>query len=271
MSEPNPQPDDEPPLPPPYKNYLVFCDESGVNGTAFYGFGSFWIPYERRGDLHKWVSDLRQRHRYLDEIKWSNVSKSNLPFYVALTKDFFAKNYMMFHCILVRKAYVDTSFHGDDPYDLARRKHFAMLLNAKISVFSKGSTDKRYHVRVDKLPSRYAKADEAARSVLGSTLTNAHGVNLLASLQTRDSKLTLGIQIADYFIGAVATEWNQVAAGEAKLEARRTIAASLGWKDLNADTFPTEQKFNIWAFHDPKAGSSRERKTRLVQRTQQQR
>lgn len=41
---------DEHPV-PKHKNYLIYCDESGIDGQNYYGFGSLWMPWERRGDL----------------------------------------------------------------------------------------------------------------------------------------------------------------------------------------------------------------------------
>jgi hypothetical protein len=36
---------------PGYRNYVVYTDESGMHGAKYYGFGSLWIPWERRGDF----------------------------------------------------------------------------------------------------------------------------------------------------------------------------------------------------------------------------
>ena len=32
-------------------NWLVSCDESGFHGARFYGFGSLWMAWQRRGDF----------------------------------------------------------------------------------------------------------------------------------------------------------------------------------------------------------------------------
>ena len=32
-------------------SWHVACDESGVGGQKFYGFGSLWMKYQRRGDF----------------------------------------------------------------------------------------------------------------------------------------------------------------------------------------------------------------------------
>lgn len=252
---------DETPV-PGHRNYRVFCDESGTGGGVYYGFGSLWMPWERRGDFTGFVGGLREEHGNHDEIKWTNVNRRNEAFYVALVEEFFRRTWLMFHCLVVRKGYVGKEHHKD--FDEARRKHFAMLIKSKIKFFSAGARNKAYHVRVDPLPSRYKKADEAAHKIVAATLMKELGVAPLKSLITRDSKETLGIQIADVLLGAAMSEWQADATAEPKLHVRRAIADHLGWPDLKADTRLSEWKFNIWYFFDPKAGRPREVETRPV-------
>jgi hypothetical protein len=64
-----------------YRNYLICCDESGIHGAEYYGFGSLWMPWERRGDFLALVSQLREKNSYSEEIKWTNVSHYGQPFY----------------------------------------------------------------------------------------------------------------------------------------------------------------------------------------------
>src|SRR6266702_3742346 len=255
---------DEQALVPGYRNYLIFCDDSGLHGSTHYGFGSLWMPSERRGDIHTRIRKLRKRHHLRpDEIKWTKINAGNRAFYVDLVREFFTRPWLMFHCIVVRKGYVDKEFH-DGSYDLARRKHFAMLLRQKVSFFSAGAKDKAYHVRVDCLPSAYRKADEVAFKIVNATLENEFGVAAVHSLITRDSKSTLGIQLSDVLLGAVMAEVTNEANSAPKLTVRRAVAEHLGWSDLKADTRHSEWKFNIWHFHNPKSGEPRETKTRLV-------
>lgn len=245
---------------PGHRNYLVYCDESGIDGQVFYGFGSLWLPWERRGDLTGLVGRLRERHRYDDEIKWTAVNRRSVEFYRELVREFFARPWLMFHCIVVRKGYVDTSRHKD--FDEARRKHFAMLLKAKVKFFSAGARDKSYHVRVDPLPSRYAKADEAAFKIVGASLKKELGLAPLKSLITVDSRSSVGVQVADLLLGAVMSERQATVTSEFKKSLRAEVASHLGWPDLQADTRHWEWKFNIWHFHDPIRGGEREARTR---------
>jgi hypothetical protein len=247
---------------PGHRNYLVYCDESGIDGQVYYGFGSLWLPWERRGDLVGFVNELRARHRYDDEIKWTGVNRRSEGFYRDLIQGFFSRTWLMFHCVIVRKGYVDRDFHKD--FDEARRKHFAMLLKSKVKFFSAGARDKSYHVRVDPLPSRYPKADEAAFKIVGATLKKELGIAPLQSLVTVDSKTSIGVQLADFFLGAAMADWQKEATSGFKKRVGLHISEHLGWADLFADTPYDEWKFNIWYFFDPTAKKKREIKTRSV-------
>lgn len=248
---------------PGYRNYLVYCDDSGLHGSTHYAFGSFWIPAERRGDFPALISALRDKHGMRDECKWHKISARNEPFYLDLVEMFFRRPWMMFHCLIVQKSYVDKAAHDGD-YDLARRKHFALLPKTKIQMLCSGGARKAYHLRVDPLPSRYKKADQAAEKIINASLQNEIGQPAVRTLFTRDSKTTSGIQVADVLLGAVMDDWAGSSTTAPKQRVKKAIADCLGWSDLNADTLPSEWKFNIWTFWNPKAGEGRRLQTRPV-------
>lgn len=249
---------------PGYRNYLICCDESGMHGSQYYGFGSLWMPWERRGDFAAMLTELQAKYRYRDEMKWSRIRERNEPFFSAMVQAFFRTRWLMFHCLVVRKAYVDTALHGEDPHDLARRKQFSMLIQKKIEFFAGRDAKKAYLVWVDRLPSRYAKADEAAEKIVKYSLERALGNSPLRRIATKDSRETPGIQLADLLLGAVVTAWNNEGSAAAKTRMRALVARHLGWVDLRADTRPQEWKFNIWHFWDPTEKGERECETRPV-------
>src|SRR6266511_2750683 len=65
---------------PGYRNYLVYCDDSGLHGSTHYAFGSLWMPWERRGDFYELIRELRHRHRMFDEFKWRKVNLGLIRF-----------------------------------------------------------------------------------------------------------------------------------------------------------------------------------------------
>lgn len=258
-SPPPAEPDDTPV--PGYRNYSVFCDESGIDGHLYYGFGSLWMPYERRGDFAALIERLREKHGYQREIKWTKVTPHTAPLAMELIDAFFRHNWLMFHCLIVRKGYVDKSHHDGD-YDVAMRKHFAMLLQTKIRFFSEKGVGKAYHVYVDPLPSRYKKADEAAQKIVNSTLKRDLGLAPVHKLVTRDSRADSGIQLADLLLGTTMADWNRNSTAAHKVAVREHLALHLGWPDLAGDTRHTVWKFNVWSFYDPTTRADRETRTR---------
>lgn len=235
----------------------VACDESGIDGQRFYGFGSLWMKYQRRGDFSKIIRDLRQKHGFFQEIKWKKAnSKQFYPFYSELIDLFFNHQWLAFHCIVVEKSMVNKSFHNGD-YDLAMRKHFTKLVTTKISgiICAHPSRDCSFRVEVDPIASRYKKADEAFHVIANNTLALQHGVkNLITSVVTKDSKASENIQISDFFLGAVMSSFQGKASSDTKMKLADKIAEHLGWDSLGYDTWPSERKFNIWLFYDRSRG-----------------
>lgn len=246
----------------PNRHYLIYCDESGIDGKRLQGFGSLWITYERRGDFQQIWQKFHCKYYPPSEVKWEKVKKKTYPFFKALVDEFFSRNWLMFHCLIISKDEVDLSCHEGD-WDLARRKHFAGLLANKIKRFAKPG--KHYRIRVDPIHSRYEKADETAEIILRNIIESEpalRGQDVIHSLITVDSKDTPGVQLSDLLLGAVMAARHKEISSEQKINLIKHIATYLGWNDLEADTMPGTQKFNIWRFWDPKSGKPRPEITR---------
>jgi hypothetical protein len=247
--------------------WLISCDESGVHGARYYGFGSLWLAWQRRGDFARTLRHLRDKHGYSDELKWQRAkSRVYHQFFLDVVDYFFREPSMAFHCIVVRKGVVRKELHGGD-FDLARRKHFTMLLTNKVRrcVQAQPGRDHTFRVWVDPIASRYGKADEVVEIISNRVLAKVLGPGRTVDrVLTKDSKHSPSIQLSDLLLGAVMDAWQDEASSPTKLAVRSHIARYLGWPDLRADTRPSERKFNIWYFHDKTRGP-REPETRSVQ------
>lgn len=246
----------------------IACDESGIDGQRYYGFGSLWMKYQRRGDFARGIRELREMYGYFDEIKWKKAhSKKYRKFYEDLTDYFFKQPWLAFHCIVFRKAIVDKETYHNNDYDLARRKHFTELIQNKIERVIKNHTDRdcTFRVELDPIASRYKKADEAFHVIANNTLKKKLSIKKppITSVVTKDSKDSTSIQISDFLLGAVMSAWQGKVSSPAKINARKNIGRYLGWDDLVNDTYPYERKFNIWYFKDTRA-SKREAKAKDV-------
>ncbi|MCR1000245.1 DUF3800 domain-containing protein [Serratia rubidaea] len=235
----------------------VACDESGIDGQRFYGFGSLWMKYQRRGDFSRIIRELREKHGYFEEIKWKKAnSKKFANFHLELIEVFFKHPWLAFHCIIVEKSIVDKSFHGGD-YDLAMRKHFTKLVTTKIGnvIRAHPERDCMFRIEVDPLPSRYKKADEAFHVIANNMIRKSFGIpSIISSVITKDSKASEHIQISDFFLGAVMSAFQSKIESEVKKHLANSVAKHLGWDSLRHDTWPLERKFNIWLFYDKTKG-----------------
>ncbi|WP_024529203.1 DUF3800 domain-containing protein [Serratia fonticola] len=235
----------------------VACDESGIDGQRFYGFGSLWMKYQRRGDFARIMRELRDKHRFYEEIKWQKASsKRYAAFYHDLVDLFFKVPWLAFHCIVVEKSIVNRKFHNGD-YDLARRKHFTSLITAKVSsvISAHPERDSFFRIEVDPIASRYKKADEEFHVIANNILKRKYGrPEIISTVVTKDSKSSENIQLSDFFLGAVMCAYQGKASSEAKIQVSNMVASYLGWNHLQHDTWHTERKFNIWYFYDKTKG-----------------
>jgi hypothetical protein len=237
------------------RRWLISCDESGFHGSAHYGFGSLWMRWQRRGDFLADFRQIRYTHGFNQECKWTHASARRfLPFYNELISYFFKRRWLVFHCLVVRREVVEKAEYHDNSWDLARRKHYTMLLTQKIrrALRRLPNRQQEFRIYVDPIPSRYTKADEAMQLISQNVLNQEfRHLSPVTSVVTRDSRETPTIQLCDLLLGAVMETWHRRALNSTKLAIRSEIARHMGWKNLDADTHEAERKFNIWYFHDP--------------------
>ncbi len=249
------------------RRWLISCDESGVHGSRFYAFGSLWMAWQRRGDFARLIADLRDRHDYRWEIKWTHVKSGSIEFYTDLVEEFFRAPWLQFHCILVEKSIVRKELHSS--YDEARQKHFTLLLTNKIrrALSAHPGIRQTFRVWVDPLHSSYPKAAEVVELVSNHMLRATSGrVACVDGVYPHRSHDTPSIQLADVLLGAVWAAFEGDTAAEAKLDLQTWIAWHLGWSDLKADTHVAEKKFNVWVFYDPVRQTHRTRSRDVVLR-----
>ncbi|MCB9492579.1 MAG: DUF3800 domain-containing protein [Dehalococcoidia bacterium] len=260
--DPEPADDADPAIivngpPPGVRRFAIYCDESGTGGSSYYGFGSLWMSWQRRGEFAKLWRTIQGGSRYgPSEMKWKRVRASNLDLYRAVVDLFFEHHWLAFHCLVVPKAWVDLDLHKDS-LDVAHRKHMTQFLANKVAhcvrTHRGQATEFRVYADHPFAGSGYGKAHEAAE-VIGNNLVG----RVLGELRpidrvlVCDSKERPGIQLCDVLLGAVMDAWNRGATQDAKPELRRHIASQLGWDDLDSDTMPGERKFNVWYMCDPR-------------------
>jgi hypothetical protein len=248
---------DPPFILPGIRPWLISCDESGMDGARYYGFGTLWMAWDRRGDFALDIASIASIHRMkvgvvdgvAHEFKWSKVKTQRLAFYKALVEYFFLRPWLCFHCLVVRKADVRREMHKD--YAHAKQKHFTKLLTNKIARALRVQ-HRKFRVWVDPLPTSYTKAHEVVGIVANNVLNQKFGkLHPVDQVIEHHSHETPSIQLCDLLLGAVMSAWQDESSAPGKLELRRWIAHHLGWDHLRADTLPAERKFNVWFLCDP--------------------
>jgi hypothetical protein len=243
--------------------WLIACDQTGVVRPSHYGFGTLWMPYDRRGDFSGAFGQMAEAAGFVGgEIRWEEIGPGpRYRFARSLVDYFFQTSWLAFHCLAVEQGIVDMDRHADD-LDLARRKHFTMLLANKVRrAISKRGSQQEFRVWVAPIPSPYAKAAEAVE-VISS--------NIVAEFSRRKPNLTVTvherhaptIQMCGLLLGAVMESWGAGATAREKAWLSARMAGHLGWEDLRHDTMPQDRKFNVWKFHDPVREPSRSASTR---------
>lgn len=247
----------------PVRPWLIASDQSGVVHSSHYGFGTLWMPYDRRGDFVRDFNTVRERTGADIMADWGALANpSRRRFAEALIDYFFDAHWLAFHCLVVERGLVDMDCHNRN-VDLAQRKHFTMLLSNKIQrAIRKGGRDQVFRVWVAPIPSPYAKAAEVMEIVTQNITSSVKGRKVDVRVSVRDPQSTPAILLCNLFVDLVMQSWIDLDMSQRRRQLVDKLCERLGWADLRHDTPPSMRKFNIWKFHDPVREPSRTANTR---------
>ncbi len=231
------------------EKYSIFCDESCH--LEHDGFPVMCIGYIKIDDknIEKYknkIKEIKHKHHNHAEFKWSNVSRSRLPFYKELIHFFFSHD-LFFRCILVKyKEKLDHSQYNQGSHDNFYYKLIYHLLNTGLN-----SIEDQHSVYLDIKDTngrvKLLKIDTILRNKF-------QGKSPFVKFQHIRSEENIFIQFADFFIGAITYKSRNVSqiegASPIKSELLKLIEENAGY-NLDEGTEPWETKFNIFD-HQPK-------------------
>jgi hypothetical protein len=175
------------------KTFNIYCDESchiENDHKAFMFLGSVSTAYNQMRLHTDKINELKQKHHFYAEIKWTSVSMSKLHFYSELIDYFFATD-LKFRAIGVEKTRINNDAFGQT-FDDFYYKMYYQLLNHKInSCYS-------YNVYLDIKDSLSACKVRKLREILNAK----YGV--FRNIQNIRSNESLLIQLADFLMGAIS-------------------------------------------------------------------
>lgn len=175
------------------KTFNIYCDESChiENDHKKYMFlGSVSSAYNQVKLHTEKINDLKKKHNFYAEIKWSKVSKSKLRFYLDLVDYFFATD-LQFRTVGVEKSKINNDAFDQD-YDDFYYKMYYYLLNHNLNSLYK------YNVYLDIKDTLSAYKVNKLKDVLNTKF------GVFRNVQNIRSHESIILQIADFLMGAIS-------------------------------------------------------------------
>lgn len=179
------------------KTFNIYCDESchiEHDHKRFMFLGSVSCAYPQVKRHCQRIDELKKKHNFYAEIKWSKVSNSKIKFYLDLV-DYFFDTDLRFRAIGVEKSkirYSDFNSNYDDFY----YKMYYQLLNHNISSFC------HYNVYMDIKDTLSAIKVRKLKDILNVK----YGV--FRNVQNIRSEESLLMQLSDFLMGAISYNSN---------------------------------------------------------------
>ncbi|HOY32529.1 MAG TPA: DUF3800 domain-containing protein [Bacteroidales bacterium] len=175
------------------KTFNIYCDESchiENDHKAFMFLGSVSSAYNQVRLHTENIKNLKKKHNFYAEIKWSYVSSSKIRFYIDLVDYFFATD-LKFRAVGINKSTINNGAFNKT-YDDFYYTMYYYLLNHNINTLY------NYNVYLD------IKDTLSARKVnkLKDILNTKFGV--FRNVQNIHSYESLLMQLADFLMGAIS-------------------------------------------------------------------
>jgi hypothetical protein len=175
------------------KTFNIYCDESchiENDHKKIMFLGSTSVAYNQVKFHTAQINELKKKHRFYGEIKWSKVSKSKLRFYLELVDYFFATD-LQFRCVGVQKTKINAGAFNMSYDDFYYRMYYS-LLNHNIN------TTYHYNVYLDIKDTLSAYKVNKLKEVLNTKF------GVFRNVQNIRSHESIIMQITDFMMGAIS-------------------------------------------------------------------
>lgn len=217
------------------KTFNIYCDESchlENDHKKYMVIGSVSSAYNQIKRHTERINNLREKHKFYNEIKWSNVSNSKKQFYIDLI-DYFFDTDLMFRAVVVNKEQVTTGGNGNDFDTFYYKMYYQMLNHNKNSSYA-------YNVYLDIKDTLSAFKVRKLKEILNTRFGVFRNVQ---NIRSHESQL---LQLADLMIGAVSYKLNEEAQ---KVIAKQQIIEKIkshSKQSLDASSGYAENKLNLF-------------------------
>ena len=179
------------------KTFNIYCDESchlEHDHKPYMLLGNISCAYPQVKRHSERIKEIKKKHHFYAEIKWTNVSLSKLQFYLELI-DYFFDTDLKFRAIGVQKEYIQLEEPNTTFDDFYYKMHYR-LLNYKVD------TTDHYNVYLDIKDTWSNTKANRLRDILNVQF------GVFRKVQCIRSEESLLLQMADLLMGAIAYEIN---------------------------------------------------------------
>lgn len=179
------------------RTYNIYCDESchlENDHKRFMFLGSVTSAYNQIRFHTENIKEIKEKHKFYGEIKWSNVSKSKFSFYLDLVEYFFYSE-LKFRAVGIDKTRIRNDDFGQT-YDDFYYKMYYILLNHKVD------TTASYNVYLDIKDTLSAHKVHKLKEILNSKY------EVFRNIQNIRSHESLLMQMTDFIMGAISYKNN---------------------------------------------------------------
>lgn len=216
------------------KTYNLYCDESCHIFNPEHPYlllGYTGVPYNQM-EVHKEkIKELKEKHFFFAEIKWSKVSHSKYEFYKELIEYFFASD-LFFRAIIVDKSRVNNILFNQDDHTFYYKMYY-QLIHHKINMNNKYNVYFDVKDTLSKLKIR----------TLMEILNVKYGV--FGNIQSVHSNESVFLQITDLILGAISYKMRKLSAVQSKVKIIDKIEKECG-HPLDQMTPKVEEKLNLF-------------------------
>ncbi|RDI11960.1 DUF3800 domain-containing protein [Flavobacterium sp. AG291] len=190
------------------KTFNIYCDESChiENDHKPYMFlGSISVAYNQVKFHTEQIKELKKKHNFYAEIKWSKVSKSKLRFYIELV-DYFFNTDLQFRAVGIKKEKINNDAFNQSYDDFYYKMYYYLLNHNLNSLYN-------YNVYLDIKDTLSAYKVNKLKNILNTKF------GVFRNVQNIRSHESLMIQVADFMMGAISYLHNDEAKlNQAKLQ-----------------------------------------------------
>jgi hypothetical protein len=217
------------------KTYNLYCDESchiEHDHKQYMLLGYIQVPFHQLKFYKEEIQQLRLKHGYQPEIKWSKVSHGQAAFFNELT-DLFFNTQLTYRAIVIDKATIQQLDPNQDFDDFYYKMYYQLI-------YHKLDMEASYNIYLDIKDTLSRRKVRDLHDVLQLKYST---IRTIQSIRSHESSL---LQLADFFTGALNYKLNEP---EGQVIAKRNILERIEQAcghPLDCSTDKSHDKFNLF-------------------------